>query len=184
LDREARLPLIELDGSGSTDEDGTVVTYEWSGLDGAPDPEDISRPILGLAPGAYAFSLTVTDDDGLTGTALLDLEVTRPPLEEVRSLFREELAGADTNGDSQVSFSEARAFVVFLTEEEFQTLDRGADGALTEDDLKPTKDPVGCSPGRGGKRGFAGDLVLLAGLLGILTRRILWKGQERRTSIS
>jgi len=52
---------ITLDGSGSSDDDGNVVSYIW---DGTPDPEDIINPEVILTPGEYVFTLTVTDDDG------------------------------------------------------------------------------------------------------------------------
>jgi hypothetical protein len=179
LDHAARLPLIELDGSSSTDADGTITSYVWSGPSEAADPEDIARPILGLSPDSYTFVLTVTDNDGLTGTAQLVVDVMRPPLEEVRTLFREELAGADTNGNAQVSQSEAQAFVVFLTEAEFQELDTGSDGVLTVDELGKEGGTTGCSPGRGGKRGLAGDLLLLMGVLGSLAYSTLRRGTRR-----
>jgi PKD repeat protein len=54
---------VTLDASGSTDADGVVVSHVWTG---APDPDDVVAPQLVLGPGAYVFTLTVTDDDLLT----------------------------------------------------------------------------------------------------------------------
>ena len=52
---------VTLNGSGSTDSDGTVVGYSWNG---SPNPADTSSPTVSLEPGTYVFSLVVTDDDG------------------------------------------------------------------------------------------------------------------------
>ncbi|WP_182022453.1 PKD domain-containing protein [Haloquadratum walsbyi] len=65
---------VEFDGSGSSDPDGTIESYEWE-IDG-PTPggrgETITRRFQ--TQGEYTATLTVTDDDGLTDTA--DVTVT------------------------------------------------------------------------------------------------------------
>lgn len=65
---------VEFDGSGSSDPDGTIESYEWD-IDG-PTPggrgETITRRFQ--TQGEYTATLTVTDDDGLTDTA--DVTVT------------------------------------------------------------------------------------------------------------
>jgi hypothetical protein len=70
---------VTLDGSGSTDADGQIVTYLWSQIDGTsveitPDPDE---PALATFPvpatidpfTAMTFTLTVTDDDGNSDSA-------------------------------------------------------------------------------------------------------------------
>ncbi len=52
---------VTLDGSGSNDADGTIISYVWSGL---PDPDNVVQPTVNLKPGTYTFTLVVTDDDG------------------------------------------------------------------------------------------------------------------------
>ena len=57
-----------LSGSTSSDSDGMIVGYEWDFGEGSP----ASGPSPGhtySAPGTYTVRLTVTDDDGATGTA-------------------------------------------------------------------------------------------------------------------
>jgi hypothetical protein len=54
---------VTLDGSGSTDSDGNIVSYEWSTGDTGVNPV-----ISGLAEGTHTITLTVTDDDGATDT--------------------------------------------------------------------------------------------------------------------
>tara|TARA_R110001592_G_scaffold247766_2_gene509887 strand:+ start:50 stop:1009 length:960 start_codon:yes stop_codon:yes gene_type:complete len=58
--------VVSLDGRGST---GTGLTFEWSGLNGAPGPDNTAMPTVTLAVGTYQFQLTVTD-----GNALSDLD--------------------------------------------------------------------------------------------------------------
>ncbi|WP_343675368.1 PKD domain-containing protein, partial [Chitinophaga sp.] len=63
-----------VDGSGSTDSDGTIVSYKWTQVSG---PSTASLPSATTAAtdinqlsyaGTYVFRLTVTDDDGATAT--------------------------------------------------------------------------------------------------------------------
>ncbi|MFJ8080386.1 VWA domain-containing protein [Streptomyces sp. NPDC096205] len=61
---------VPLDGSGSHDPDGTVVSYAWSGADaGIGTLTNAGAAVAtynGLDDGADAVTLTVTDDNGLT----------------------------------------------------------------------------------------------------------------------
>lgn len=56
--REAQ---VTLDGSASSDPDGAVDQYNWTGT---PDPADQVAPGLSLTAGTYRFALQVTDDQG------------------------------------------------------------------------------------------------------------------------
>jgi hypothetical protein len=56
---------VTLNGSGSSDTDGTVVGYTWSG---SPDPLDTAAPSVSLSAGKYTFTLVVTDDKGTTSS--------------------------------------------------------------------------------------------------------------------
>ncbi len=57
---------VTLDGSASTDSDGTIAAYRWSG---DPDPDDVVAPTLSMEAGTYEFSLVVEDDLGLESEA-------------------------------------------------------------------------------------------------------------------
>ncbi len=66
-----------LDGSASIDTDGTIVKYEWKQID-SNNPVIINQnvntnptaSVTGLEPGnLYIFELTVTDNEGATGSA-------------------------------------------------------------------------------------------------------------------
>jgi hypothetical protein len=51
----------QLDGTASTDADGQVVSWSWSGT---PDPRDVERPRVTPPAGQCSFDLIVTDDHG------------------------------------------------------------------------------------------------------------------------
>ncbi|MCO4772437.1 MAG: PKD domain-containing protein [Deltaproteobacteria bacterium] len=74
---------VSLDGSASTDSDGTIVSYDWDcETDGVVD-------VTGTAPtgdsctysagGAYTVTLTVTDDGGATATATATATIDGAP---------------------------------------------------------------------------------------------------------
>jgi hypothetical protein len=71
---------VSFNGSGSTDEDGTIANYNWSFGDGsfgygATVDHTYARP------GVYAVVLAVTDDMGATGidVAIVSVQAVQPP---------------------------------------------------------------------------------------------------------
>ena len=67
-----------LDASGSTDADGTVVSYAWTFGDGKTGT-GVSPSHTYAGAGSYPVTLTVTDDDGASSTAYTaDVTVTGP----------------------------------------------------------------------------------------------------------
>jgi len=80
VDETITLPTdsVNLDGSGSTDSDGTITSYVWSFVSGPStiDPNDIISPSVGsLVAGTYVFKLTVTDNEGATGEDTMSITV-------------------------------------------------------------------------------------------------------------
>nr|WP_308463752.1 PKD domain-containing protein [Chitinophaga nivalis] len=75
---------VQLDGSGSSDPDGTITEYLWSQLSG-PNTADIASPagvstaVNSLIAGTYVFELQVKDNDNATGTARVTVTV-KPPV--------------------------------------------------------------------------------------------------------
>jgi hypothetical protein len=64
---------VELDGSGSSDADGTIVSYQWQQLTGptvtplanaATDTASFTAPTVDAAGAILTFRLTVTDNEG------------------------------------------------------------------------------------------------------------------------
>jgi len=66
---------VNFDGSGSTDSDGTISSYEWDFGDGSTATGQTTSHSYGSA-GDYTVSLTVTDDAGATDTVSKTISVT------------------------------------------------------------------------------------------------------------
>lgn len=71
---------VNVDGSASSDSDGTISTYAWNWGDGAVTPASSVKTASHTyaAAGTYTIQLTVTDNLGATGTK--SLSVTVPPV--------------------------------------------------------------------------------------------------------
>ncbi len=62
---------LAFDAGGSSDPDGSIVSYKWDFGDGSP-VETTTLPVFNhsyTTPGTYTVTVTVTDDDGLINTA-------------------------------------------------------------------------------------------------------------------
>ena len=68
---------VTFDASGSSDPDGTIVSYEWDFGDGSTGTDVLTSYTYGSA-GTFNVTLTVTDDLGATDT--LQQEITVDPL--------------------------------------------------------------------------------------------------------
>ncbi len=69
---------VSLDATGSSDADGTIASYAWDFGDGATGTGQTATHTYATA-GTYPVSLTVTDDDGATGTATSQVTAVDPP---------------------------------------------------------------------------------------------------------
>lgn len=71
---------VTLDGSGSTDPEGssTIVSYVWTDADGDIIPNGVS-PTVTLGVGTHTITLVVTDGGGLTDDAVVVIEVSNAP---------------------------------------------------------------------------------------------------------
>ncbi len=76
---------VDLDGTGSSDSDGTIVKWEWTGpltlTDGDTSTPYFAAPTTG-ATKSYTFTLTVTDNDGATDSddVTITVEANEPPV--------------------------------------------------------------------------------------------------------
>ncbi len=65
-------------GAGSSDSDGTIVSYAWNFGDGS-NGTGVSTSHTYAAGGTYLVTLTVTDNGGATGTQSQNVTVAAPP---------------------------------------------------------------------------------------------------------
>lgn len=86
FDQTITLPTssVTVNGSSSTDPDGTISTYLWTKTSGPSggtisSPNSASTNITGLQAGTYVFTLTVTDDDGAEDTDTITIVVNAEP---------------------------------------------------------------------------------------------------------
>ena len=66
---------VTFDASGSSDSDGNIASYEWDFGDGATGSGSSVDHTFDSS-GAYSVELTVTDNDGATDTASVEIEVS------------------------------------------------------------------------------------------------------------
>ncbi|MDQ7033420.1 MAG: hypothetical protein Q9P01_00875 [Anaerolineae bacterium] len=98
--------LVTLDGSLSTDSDGTIVSYAWS-ENGIVIATGVN-PQVSLSVGVHNIILTVTDDDGATGGDIVVITVESPsvvcdttvPINDTVALSTA-ISNANTLGTSQ-----------------------------------------------------------------------------------
>ncbi|MCU1615891.1 MAG: Conserved secreted protein of unknown function, putative domain [Frankiales bacterium] len=69
---------VSVDGSGSTDPDGTVASWAWDFGDGSSGTGKTASHTY-TAGGTYAVKLTVTDNGGAAATATRSVTVVAPP---------------------------------------------------------------------------------------------------------
>jgi hypothetical protein len=67
---------VTLDGSASADADGTIASYSWT--ENSVEIATGETPVVNFAVGAHTVTLTVTDDEGATGTDDVVITVNAP----------------------------------------------------------------------------------------------------------
>lgn len=95
-----------LNGSLSSDADGTIVSYAWTQVSGPSvvDPANVMNyDISNLVVGTYVFQLIVTDNDGAFSTADTVTIVVNPQDGDDDSICSD---GLDNDGDKLIDFPE------------------------------------------------------------------------------
>ena len=86
IDRdEVKKSLVTLNGNSSFDDDGEIVEYEWIKISGSKislsnantSESTFIAPNVGPKGKTFVFQLTVTDNDGATGTDIVTIHVTK-----------------------------------------------------------------------------------------------------------
>ncbi|WP_131106063.1 LamG domain-containing protein [Ornithinimicrobium sufpigmenti] len=161
---------VSVDGSESLDTDGQVVAYDWDFGDGEQASGQTASHTYAAA-GTYTVTLSVTDDDGATGTAQEQVEVSAPPVNQApQAAFSWSATGLtatvdasgstdsdgvitayewdfgdDAEGEGEVamhSYGSAGSYAVTLT----VTDDAGATGSVTHQVVVQAPPPVNQPP--------------------------------------
>ncbi|MFC1663744.1 PKD domain-containing protein [Patescibacteria group bacterium] len=72
---------INFDGSGSSDSDGTIISYDWDFGDGEQGTSSSVNHVFSVE-GSYNVTLLVTDDSDLTDSEIINISVSLEPLVE------------------------------------------------------------------------------------------------------
>ena len=101
---------VAFSGSASSDSDGTIASYAWSFGDGASATGVTASHAYNVA-GTYTAKLTVTDNQGATGSATISIIVSAAPPPVIKACFiqRIDMALAIAKGGTSAN---ARVFVV------------------------------------------------------------------------
>jgi subtilisin len=126
---------VTLDGSASTDADGTIVSYQWT-EDGSVIASG-ATPTISVSTGVHTILLTVTDNDGATKSQTVVITVTsnQPPVARAGS---DQTAGdPDGNGvatvslDGSASSDDDGSIVSYVWSENGTTLATGSTASVT-----------------------------------------------------
>ncbi len=92
---------ITLDGTGSSDPDGTIASYEWS--EGGSPLATGATPTVALALGTHTITLTVTSSSGATSSdqVVISVVVNQPPIANAGP--DQTLADTDGSGSEAVT---------------------------------------------------------------------------------
>ena len=84
---------VTLDGSGSFDQDGTVVAHEWDFGDGSTGTGSVVSHTYSTV-GGYTAVLTVTDSQGLTSSQSVQIQATAPNIPPTAVIAASATSGA------------------------------------------------------------------------------------------
>jgi PKD repeat protein len=106
---------VSVDGSSSTDPDGSIVSYSWNWGDGTALGSGVTASHSYAAAGAYTVTLTVVDNAGASHSVSKTITVQAPPADEflIRDEFERQVTGgwgqADVGGQWSLSGGAASA---------------------------------------------------------------------------
>jgi PKD repeat protein len=95
---------VSVDGSASSDTDGTIASYQWNWGDGTSSEASAEATATHeyTSAGTYEITLTVVDDDGASGTESAEVEVEAPNVAPTAA-FTSSVSGATVSVDASGS---------------------------------------------------------------------------------
>ena len=94
-DQTITLPVssIQLNGSGSSDADGSISSYKWTQSSGPSNASfnnasTVNPTVSNLQAGTYSFTLTVTDNSGNQATDVVNITVNAAPVSFVNGSMK------------------------------------------------------------------------------------------------
>jgi len=93
---------VTFDGSGSSDPDGTIVSYAWDFGDSTGGSGAVTSHAY-LTFGTFNVTLTVADNESFTATAYRDVVVHAPPVASFRTTPNSPVAGASVTFNASAS---------------------------------------------------------------------------------
>ncbi len=93
---------VSADAASSADTDGTIASYAWEFGDGTNGSGSTVTHAY-AEEGTYTVRLTVTDDQGATGTTTHDVTVVRPPNQPPSAAFSSSVSFLDVALDASAS---------------------------------------------------------------------------------
>jgi PKD repeat protein len=160
---------VRLDGRGSSDPDGEVVTWRWDFGDGDTGRGEVISHTYD-APGVYQAELTVFDEQGDLGRAMATITVLEPGAQEP-DMGGQDMGGQDTGADMGTEDA---------GQEDAGQEDQGDDAEPAQSDsdpvspaLRQSRQGEGCATAAGGSMGAQGGLWWLFGA-------VIWWRRRRR----
>lgn len=89
--------VVSFNGTGSTDSDGTITSYAWDFDDNGATASGSAASHTFTEPGGYNVRLTVTDDEGATGSVLQNIRVRGTRLSGTVQILGASAVDSDVN---------------------------------------------------------------------------------------
>lgn len=104
---------VTLDGSKSSDSDGSITGYNWNFGDGSTQTGNAITNHVYQTPGTYTATLTITDNSGLSNSAAQTIQATQAPvttnLKSGRTKVSRKIKGASSQCVATVTVNYAEA---------------------------------------------------------------------------
>ena len=128
---------VTFNASLSRPDGGTIITYGWNFRDGTPNATGMITTHAYTDNGTYTVTLTITDDEGLTGTNSQNITVLdRPPIASFTESATSVPTGTAIHFDASASYDPDGSIVSYLWDFGDETNGAGVaiDHAYTDDD--------------------------------------------------